>query len=217
MINSVIFDFNGTLVQDTHLHNLAWQGFFKKYGLAVPDEKAMFHLHGKTNKDILSLFFTPEMPAAEMLELSREKEDLYRRLFIERQVGFIQGAVALFEWLQQQKIPFTIATASDEENVNFYFDYLRLGEYFDRSKVVYNDGSIPGKPDPELFLRAIRNLGVTASEVLIFEDSFNGIRAAENAGAGKIVIVDSHGEDYAAWDYPTILTFSDFDRTVFKH
>jgi beta-phosphoglucomutase-like phosphatase (HAD superfamily) len=126
------------------------------------------------------------------------------------------GAIDLFNWLKNNKIPYTIATASDKENVDFYFDYLNLSHFFNRSKVVLNDGTIPGKPDPTLFNLAFEQLGLSPCEVLIFEDSFNGIMAAENAKAGKIVIMDSHGEDYSRWNYDIITSFEDFDRRIFS-
>lgn len=215
-ISAVIFDFNGTLVQDTHLHNLAWHEFFRKYKLPQPDEREMFHLHGKTNKDILTLIFKQAIDPAEVERLGNEKEEIYRMLFQENQIQLMPGVIELFKWLNYKMIPYTIATASDKGNVDFYFDYLDLSAYFDRSMVVLNDGTIPGKPDPELFIRAMRLLKRPAFETLIFEDSFNGIRAAENAGAAKIVIVDSHGEDYSAWAYPKIRSFTNFDFSLFS-
>lgn len=214
-IKAVIFDFNGTLVSDTHLHNLAWYGFFRRHNLPQPDEREMFHLHGKTNSDILSIIFGRRMSLPEVKQLGNEKEEIYRQLFKEKQIQLLPGAIDLFRWLNINNIPFTIATASDKDNVDFYFEHLQLGDFFDRPMVVFNDGNMPGKPDPELFNKAIQILGFSAAETLIFEDSFNGIKAAENAAAGSIVIVDTHGEDYSAWSYPKIKSFLNFDFSLF--
>ncbi len=213
-IHGVIFDFNGTLVNDTHLHNLAWREFFDRYKLPQPGEREIFLLHGKTNKDILSIIFHREMQADEVVKYGFEKEEVYRELFRKKQIQLMSGAIDLFNWLKNNKIPYTIATASDKENVDFYFDYLNLSRFFNRSKVVLNDGMIPGKPDPTLFNVAFEQLGLSPGEVLIFEDSFNGIVAAENAKAGKIVIMDSHGEDYSRWNYDIITSFEDFDKRI---
>ena len=214
-IHGVIFDFNGTLVNDTHLHNLAWREFFDRYKLPQPGEREIFLLHGKTNKDILSIIFHRGMQADEVVKYGFEKEEVYRELFRKKQIQLMSGAIDLFNWLKNNKIPYTIATASDKENVDFYFDYLNLSRFFNRSKVVLNDGMIPGKPDPTLFNVAFEQLGLSPGEVLIFEDSFNGIVAAENAKAGKIVIMDSHGEDYSRWNYDIITSFEDFDKSIF--
>jgi beta-phosphoglucomutase len=214
-IRGVIFDFNGTLVNDTHLHNLAWREFFDRYKLPQPGEREIFLLHGKTNKDILSIIFHREMEADEVVKYGFEKEEVYRDLFRKKNIQLMPGAVDLFNWLRNKEIPFTIATASDKENVDFYFDFLNLSHYFYRNNVVFNDGTIPGKPDPTLFNMAIEQLEMSSDEVLIFEDSFNGIMAAENAKAGKIVIMDSHGEDYSRWNHDVITSFVGFDKSIF--
>lgn len=212
-IRGIIFDFNGTLVQDTHLHNLAWLEFFRRHGLPLMHENDMFHLHGKTNRDILNLVFGRVVSDQDVERFSFEKEELYRGLCAQTKLQLMEGAEALFALLLEKKVPFTIATASDKANVDFYFRYFPLATYFDQNKVVFNDGHIPGKPHPMLFELAMQQLGLQPHEVLIFEDSFNGIRAAENANAGSIVIVDSHGEDYAAWNYPVITNFNSCDAS----
>lgn len=55
-----------------------------------------------------------------------------------------------------------------------------------------------------------------ASETVIFEDSFAGISAAECTGAGKIIIVNSHNQDYDGWSYQKIKSFNEVDRDLFS-
>ncbi len=214
-IKGVVFDFNGTLVRDGQLHNIAWLEFLKKYNIPLGDPKEAESLHGRTNHEILNLIFGRQLSADEATTLGEEKEAIYRRLCIETRLELMPGAVELFQWLQENNIPSTIATASDKENVDFYFEFFPLNRFFDRKKVVYNDGSFPGKPHPALFLEAIRRLSIPASQVLVFEDSSNGILAAERAGCRKIIVVEAHHQDYSAWNYPKIETFNDLDYRLF--
>ncbi len=214
-IKAVVFDFNGTLVSDSHLHNMAWKAFLEKHHIRTDNKKAVAGLHGKTNREILSLAFARQLGESEAHALSEEKEAAYRQLCVETHLELLPGAVQCFEWLKKQGIPSTIATASDKENVDFYFEFFPLAPYFDRQKVVFNDGSFPGKPHPGLFLEAMRRLEILPSETLIFEDSINGIVAAEKAGAGKIIIVDTHNQDYNDWNHPRIKTFNDLDYNLF--
>jgi beta-phosphoglucomutase-like phosphatase (HAD superfamily) len=67
-----------------------------------------------------------------------------------------------------------------------------------------------GKPFPDLFLKALNILGIEGKDAVIFEDSIAGIKAAESANAGKVVIVDSNSGDYKAWadKYPIIINFN---------
>ena len=126
------------------------------------------------------------------------------------------GSIDFFEFLMDQQIPFTIATASDLYNVEFYFKHLDLDLYFDKLSVVYSDGIMKSKPNPEIFQKAIDILGLKAREVLIFEDSISGIEAAENLKAEGIIIVNSNNNDYSKWDYQKIVDFSEVDRDIFK-
>lgn len=61
------------------------------------------------------------------------------------------GAPDFLDFLQERKVPFTIATASDKENVDFYFEHLGIGKWFDYDRIVYNNGQIKGKPDPQIY------------------------------------------------------------------
>ena len=125
------------------------------------------------------------------------------------------GSKELLEYLQSVNVPFTIATASDLFNVEFYFKHLNLGKYFDFSKVVYNDGTMKSKPDPEIFVRAMNVLNIKPEQALIFEDSSSGIGAAENSNAGKIIIVNSTNSDYSSYNHDVITSFAEVDRSIF--
>jgi len=216
-ISGVIFDFNGTLFWDTELHNKAWDVFLAEKGFSLTDAEKNKTIHGKNNKDILTSIFpfplTPEMIASH----GAEKEKIYQDLCLETDMQLAPGAADLLTFLQHEHVPFTIATASEIGNVEFYFEKMGLDLFFDRHKVVYNDGAMPGKPNPRIFEKAITVLGIKASETLIFEDSISGIEAAENAGAGKIIIVDSNHADHRRWHHQKIRSFDEVDRNLFKN
>ena len=56
----MIFDFNGTLVLDSHIHKAVWQDFFPEHGRpALTDEEAEKNLLGCSNTEILTRFFSP--------------------------------------------------------------------------------------------------------------------------------------------------------------
>lgn len=214
-IKGVVFDFNGTLYWDTALHNMAWDQFLEKNNIFLSDEEKDRRIHGKNNIDILKNLFARELSPAEIAGMSIEKEDIYQRMCLKHKLGLAPGSVTFFKFLKKNKIPYTIATAADLYNIDFYFEYLHLGAYFDKSKVVYSDGTIPSKPDPEIFQKALGILGLEANDVLIFEDSDAGIEAAENAGAGKIMIVNSNRSDYSRWKHQVISSFEEVDRDIF--
>ncbi|MCC8134326.1 MAG: HAD family hydrolase [Tannerellaceae bacterium] len=118
--------------------------------------------------------------------------------------------------MKEHHIPFTIATASGRENVDFFFEQLNLSDWFSPDKVVYDDGTVKGKPNPDLYIKAMKLLNRSATEIVIFEDAVAGIQAARNAAAGKVIIVNSNQDDYSAFpSYSIIQHFDEVDRRLF--
>lgn len=215
-IKAVVFDFNGTLFWDTKLHDTAWDMFLDKKGLRLNDQQKRDKIHGRHNEDILNNVFQTRLSREDITAFSTEKEQIYRNICSVTDMQLMPGAIDFFNFLKSNHIPFTIATGSELVNVDFYFQYFHLDKYFDYSKVIYNDGKLLSKPHPEIFEKAFKTLGVKASETLIFEDSVPGIVAAERAGAGAIIIVDSNNNDLSQWNYQQIKDFAEVDRRIFR-
>ncbi len=215
----IIFDFNGTLLWDTQLHNLAWNNFLKEHGFSLSDEEKHLRVHGRLNSEILRDLFSNRLAEEEIERYALEKECEYRRLCTGLDdFSMAEGVAELFEKLKERDIPFVIATASGIENVEFYVKELKLEKWFKGEHIIYNDGSIRGKPFPDLFLKAMDVLGICGKDAVIFEDSVAGIKAAEAAGAGQIVIVDSNAGDYSQWEgkYPVIRHFNEINWDWFE-
>lgn len=213
-IKGIIFDFNGTLVKDTHLHNEAWDIFLNDRNVRLSDNEKLNFMHGKSNREIFDYIFPSRYSDKIMESLAEEKEAIYRQIFVETNTKLLRGAEELFCFLKEHKIPFVIATSSGKTNVDFFVETLHLDKYFKAEALIYNDGRIPGKPDPLIFLKAMKVLGLPANEVLIFEDSPSGILGAQRSGAGSIVIVDTNNNNFTNWNYPVIKDFTEFDSSI---
>lgn len=215
--SGVIFDFNGTLFWDTKLHNKAWNIFLKKYALHLSDEDFFSKIHGKNNKDIFISLFGRSLTDAEIEQFIAEKEGLYQKLCLETDLNLAPGVTGFLDFLQGHKIPFTIATASGKENLDFYFKHLNISKWFDYDRVVYNNGKIKGKPDPDIYLTAMNVIGCKPEDVIVFEDAIAGLQAAKNANAGCIIAVNSNDDDYSDWaDRQIIRNFDEVDRSLLK-
>ena len=191
-ITAVIFDFNGTLYFDSHLHIEAWKRFLAKKGFpSMTDEQFKEKFLGRNNAEIMEMLHGCKLSTERIEELAEEKESLYRDICRERpdELHLVPGAEAFFDALKAHGIPFTIATGSGKSNVDFYFDIFRLDRWFDYTQVVYDDGTIPGKPDPTVYLKTCKLIGKDPAECMVFEDSFSGIHSVHNAGIGKIAAI----------------------------
>lgn len=189
MIKGVLFDFNGTLFYDSDKHIKAFQKFQKDYGLPVMTDAEVAELtFGKTNTDVFAMLFKGREPEKSLDEYALIKEADYRRICLESQETFklANGVSAMFDWLKERGIPFNIATGSGIENVEFYFENFGLYKWLDIKTVVYNDGSLRGKPQPDFYIEAAKRIGLDPSECIIFEDALSGFISARAAGAGAI-------------------------------
>ena len=80
-MKGIIFDFNGTMFQDSHLHEEAWVHMVNKYSKgSLSEEDILLNLHGRTNKEILNYFISDSLSDEEISKLSFEKEAYYREL-----------------------------------------------------------------------------------------------------------------------------------------
>ena len=210
----VVFDFNGTLLWDTKYHNQAFDLFLEQHNIVLTDEEKSVKIYGKSNADIMRDIFGRPLTDLEIKEFSIEKELIYQELIVDN-LHFAEGAEDLFEYLKAHNIPFCIATSSDFLNVEFYFREMQLERWFSPEWVLFNDGTLKGKPEPDLFLKAADRLQLNTSELVIFEDSKAGIKAAENAGAGKIYIVNSMNDDFSDFEHEVIFNFNQTDKSLF--
>jgi beta-phosphoglucomutase len=211
----VVFDFNGTLLWDTRLHNEAWDKFLNKHDIVLSDIRKNEVIHGKNNSKVLTALFERLLTEQEINQYIHEKESIYQELCFQKGIDYAPGSERFIDFLRVRHIPYAIATASVKENVDFYMDHLRLGSLIERDYIIYDNNKIKSKPDPEIFIIALNRLGLKGEEVVIFEDSMAGIHAAQQAKAGKIIIVNSNQEDYSQFEFQVITDFDQVNREIF--
>jgi len=200
----IIFDFNGTLFFDSEFHRLAWKRILARYDMEPSDEDIRRYYLGRANEEILRRVFGADVSDEFVKKMTAEKEATYRAICLEHpdKAHLTDGAVAFLDKLKACGVPITIATGSEESNVAFYFDYFGLSRWFSRDMVVLDDGTFPGKPAPDGYLRAAAKLGVEPSACTVFEDSLSGVRAAFAAGVTEIFALasDASPETLGAMD-----------------
>ena len=193
MFKAVLFDFNGTLYNDTRFHMEAWHNFFLKYfDIDMSPEKVHRNCIGPSNVNIFRALLSDRITEDEFEKYSELKEAEYRTAVRSNPENWklMDGVPELFDWLTEHDIPFAVATASPIGNVEMYMETLNLKKWLTLDRIVYEEGKLPSKPDPAFYIEAARRLGTTPDQCVIAEDSRTGIQAAINAKAGRIIAVD---------------------------
>jgi len=184
-IKAAIFDLDGTMLDNNPYHLRAWKKYLDGKGRKISDEEYNANINGRTNKDVIRYIFGSGLNDEETLNYSLEKEAVYRELYL-ADIKPVNGLIDLLKFFQDRKIPMAIATSGIQVNIDFMFDHVPVRKYF---QAVVNSSHIRmGKPDPEIFLKAAKELGIPATHCLVFEDSVVGVTAAHAAGMKVVAL-----------------------------
>lgn len=222
-MQGIIFDFNGTLFFDSHMHYDAWRIYSKKLrGTEFTDDEMRKYMFGRTNADIIE-YAIGKKPSEELVEkLAKEKEAMYREMCLKDREHFIlsPGAENFLNYLKEKNIPRTIATMSEWDNVEFYIKEFNLEKWFDLEKIVYSNGKIPGKPAPDIYKIAAKNLNLNPKDCVVVEDAISGINSAHAADIGMIIAIASVESDSLYKEIPyvnqIIHNFDEIDKRIFE-
>ena len=205
---AAIFDLDGTVVDNMALHAEAFAVFAERHGLPALTPADRAKLDGRRNSEIFPVLFDREMTREEWLAYEHEKEGLYRELSRGR-LTLVAGLPALLEWMESQHIAVALATSAPELNVAHTLDETGLTGAF--PTIVRGDQVPRGKPAPDVFIEAGRQLGVTPDRCVVFEDAPMGIVAATAAGMRVVAITTSvSAVQFAAMNTPPDLVCGDF-------
>ncbi|HSE81030.1 MAG TPA: HAD family phosphatase [Gaiellaceae bacterium] len=183
MIEAVVFDLDGILVDSEHVWDEVRQDLAEERGGRWHDE-ASRDMMGMSSPewsrymhDVIGLAESPEEINAEVV---RRMEIVYRE-----RLPLIPGAVEAVERLAA-RWPLGLASSSNRGLIDFVLEVSGLGRLF---RATVSSEEVPrGKPAPDVYLEAARRLGVPAERCAAVEDSENGILSAKAAGMRTIAI-----------------------------
>lgn len=188
---SVIFDMDGTLLDNSEYHKQAWLKFLRKHDIEMLEEEYHKKLFGRTSKEILSLVFNRELSEDEKNEFTGEKEKIYREIASEK-IRSQKGLKKLLDELYENDVKMAVATSATETNLEFTLDKLDIRKYF---VTTTNSSEIShSKPHPEIFLKTARDMGAEPENCVVFEDSPSGVEAAHRAKMKTFVVNPSDEE-----------------------
>ncbi|MCM1166065.1 MAG: HAD family phosphatase [Lachnospiraceae bacterium] len=187
MIKAVIFDMDGLLLDTEKLLVRFWVRAANEAGFPMEREHALAirSLHRKFAVPYLKGLFGEGFDYA---EIRSRRMELMNEYLAENPLELKRGARELLGFLNGRGIPAAIATATDLERTRDYLTRVGIFGCFDR--IVCATMVEEGKPKPDIYIYAARELGLEPRECMALEDSPNGVRSAAAAGCVTVMVPD---------------------------
>lgn len=203
-----IFDFNGTLFFDSDYHNQAWNRLsYEIRNQPITTDEMNKGFHGVPNVEAIENLLPQKYSMDEKQNLSKLKEKYYRDICLEQpSLSLVEGATELFDWFKKTAIPFTIASASIIENIEFFCEVFSLTTWINTEDIIYDNGTYNDKV--AMFDDALKKLKTDKENCLIFEDSKSGVKNAIQAGFKNIIVLHYKDYDVSFDQYPEVVYHS---------
>ena len=178
-----LFDCDGTLADTMPLHYRAWRATLDPLGCPFPEE--LFYSLGGTPTDGVVEFLNQRNGLAlPPMETAVAKEQRFLELIPE--VGPVESVVAVARAAHARGLPMAVASGGFRRVVEEILVALAIRDWF--GAVVGGDEVPHGKPAPDTYLEAARQLGVDPAACLVFEDTRIGLDAAAAAGMAAVFV-----------------------------
>ena len=181
MINTVLFDFDGTLVNTNDVIIASWQHTYMYY---LGREESLEKITACFGEPLL-LTMEREFPEVD----PRESAEVYRNFQKENAdelVKIFPGIKELLESLKTDGFRMGVVIYRTRESAQRYMDMFGIGDYFE--EMVSCDDTDIHKPNPEPILLCLKKMGITAEEALMVGDSPFDIKCANNAGVKSVLV-----------------------------
>jgi beta-phosphoglucomutase len=177
MLQAIVFDMDGVLIDSHPVHRLAWQKFLLTLGKHVSETDLDCILEGWRREDILR-HFLGELTQAQVVDYGNQKDEFFQQVGVP--IKPVSGLCDFLDHLESLGIPKAVATSASERRTRFTLDRLQLTRHF--AAIVTANDVLNGKPDPAIYHLAAQQMEVPAKHVAVIEDSVSGVRAAKSAG-----------------------------------
>ena len=235
---AVLFDLDGVLTDTASIHSRAWKASFDDFLLRrAAEEGSDFvpfdietdyrrHVDGRPRFEGVDKFLRsrgielprgrPEEPAGDstVCGVGNRKNDLVGTILREEGVDVYPGSLALLNYLAASGMPMAVVTSS--ANAEAVLSAGGITGFFP----VRVDGNVAarlglrGKPHPDPFLEAARQLAADPKNAIVIEDAISGVQAGRAGGFGLVIGIDRHGDAEALTSAGADLVVSDLGELI---
>lgn len=183
-----IFDMDGTIIDSMPTHVDSWIQALTEFGHAITVEE--LHKNNLGNVyDVVRSILGDHLSDDDVVRIAARKEIIFREKY-KPMMKLLEGLDSFLSQTRRLGIPTALATNADWDNIDYVVDGLNIRDCFD---VIIGGMDVQrAKPDPEMFLLAAERLNVNPNNCIAFEDSANGVMAAQAAGMQTVLVKTFH-------------------------
>lgn len=188
MVSGIIFDMDGVLIDSERQSNEGWLWAAGQLGVDMP--MWLIDSFKGAPAELCCKFFDDYYKG--VIDYWEAKELRTQHVYKIRETEGIpvkKGVKDIFEYIRNNGLKCAVATSTRRESAEKTLHEIGVWDYLDA--VVYGDEVEHGKPEPDIFLRAAKAIGVNVSEAVVVEDSINGIKAGYAADMRVVHIPDT--------------------------
>lgn len=197
MINhydAVLFDLDGTLIDSMWMWHTIDIEYLKRFNLTPPQDLAR-EIEGMSFHET-AVYFKSRFNICDSIEKIKSDWDEMSHEMYCTKVSLKPGVMSFLKYLKAKGIKMAIGTSN---SYSLAEDVLKALDIYDYFNAIVTSGMVgQGKPNPDVYLEAARQIQATPDKCLVFEDVVQGIMAGKNAGMTVVAVYDEASKDTTA-------------------
>ena len=183
VVQAVIWDLDGVVIDSEEDHKKAWQRLARETGKEFSDEQFATTFGWRNDAIVPTVWGT--VSQEELQELADRKETYYRD-YVRETAAFLPGSQELMSTLHEAGYPQALGSSAPIANIALVKEVLGLERYIN---AFVSGETVPhGKPAPDIFLKAAKELDIEPKRCLVIEDAVAGVAAARAGGMYSIAV-----------------------------
>jgi putative hydrolase of the HAD superfamily len=196
LIKAVVFDFDGLIIDTESVWYQAYKQALSEQGCELPLE-IFAKVIGTNDHELLHFIRSSLGEGVSIPDIQSRSKQAFEQLMTAPKLR--EGVIDYLDEARELGLKVGLASSSTRAWIEGYLTQLGILDRFEVLKT--RDDVAEVKPNPELYVEALRSLGVSASEAIAFEDSLNGLRAARAAGMKCVIVPNEVTKHLPFTDY----------------
>lgn len=189
---AAVFDLDGLMFNTEELYQEVGGELLRRRGCEFTSA-LLDRMMGRPGRVALQIMIDHHGLQATVEQLTAETDEIFPAV-LDARLAMMPGLADLLDRLEAARIPKAVATSSRRSFTTGVLGRFDLEPRF--AFLLTAEDVVEGKPHPEIYRTAAARLNVAPSEMVVFEDSRNGCRAAVDAGAIAVAVPGGHSRTH---------------------